>query len=257
MRASNFIKFAEHARCGRAATRARSASAGRAARALLALVSLLGGMDAHAGRPLVTEDAPVLPAGECAVESYVGHFRADAAAAVRLVSSQLGCDVGHGTQLSIAAARVSPADGSGDFLTLAGKTALAAGQQGAAEWSVAYGAVLRRAAGQHLPLDQSYVTLVRTVPLTPRLSAHVNLGWTGVRQPHGNTTRWAMALEQAASDDVHLVAEAFADDHDQRPWLQAGFWASVTPKVSVNASYGRHTGADRARALTLGVTVGF
>jgi len=263
MRFSDSINSAALARrAGRLAAGATPRSrgveqAGLGLGALLVAVALaVVGAPAHAGRPLVTEDAAVLPAGECSVETYVGRFRADAAPSVRLLSSQLGCDVGRNTQLSVAVARVNPTEGPGQFVTLAGKTSLMRQKEGA-EWSVAYGLVLRRSAGLRMPLDQAYVTGVGTLPLAGAWSAHVNLGWTGVHQPHGNTTRWALAVEHAYSDDFHFVAETFGDDHDHRPWVQAGFWAAVTPKVSVNASYGWHAGQDHARALTLGVTVGF
>ena len=106
-------------------------------------------------------------------------------------------------------------------------------------------------------MDQLYATLATTAPLTTTLSTHLNLGWTGAVHPHCSTTRWAFALEQAVTDDLHLVAEAFADDRGRWPWLQAGGWAALNRQVSLNASYGRKTHGSGASALTLGVTVGF
>lgn len=227
------------------------------ARFAAALAALLACAAAQAGRPLVTEDAAVLGDGECTVETYWGRFAADAATTTRLLSSQFACDVGHRTQLAIAAARVRDSDGHGDALTAAGKTVFAGGQGGAAEWSLAYGAVARRTRGVRMEMDQLYATLVNTVVLSPATSAHINLGWAGGRHPRDDSTRWAVAVETAVSDELHLMAETFADDRNPAPWLQAGFWVTLSPRMSFNASCGRKTGSGAARAVTLGLTASF
>lgn len=227
------------------------------ARFAAALAALLACAAAHAGRPLVTEDAAVLGDGECTVETYWGRFGADAASPTRVLSSQFACDVGHRTQLALAAARVRDGDGHGDALTAAGKTVFAGGQGAAAEWSLAYGAVARRTRGLRVEMDQLYATLVTTVALGRATSAHLNLGWTGGRHPRDDSTRWALAIETAVSDDLHLVAETFADDRHPAPWLQAGFWVTLSPRLSFNASYGRKTGSGAASAVTLGLTASF
>lgn len=231
----------------RTAWRARFAAA-------LALLACAG---AQAGRPLVTEDAAVLGDGECTVETFWARYGADAASTARLLSSQFACDVGHRTQLSIAAARVRAGDGHGDALTAAGKTSFAGGQGAGAEWSLAYGAVARRTHGLRVEMDQVYATLVTTVALGRATSAHLNLGWTGGRHPRDDSTRWAVAVETAISADLHLVAETFADDRNPAPWLQAGFWVTLNPRLSLNASYGRKTGRGAASAVTLGLTASF
>lgn len=222
-----------------------------------ALLAGCASVAAHAGRPLVTEDAPVLADGECSVETYVASYRADETSTVRALSSQLGCGIGRRTQLSIAGARAVSDDGHGDALTLAGKTSMTGPREESTEWSLAYGATALRTTGFETHMDQLYATLAATAPLTATLSTHLNLGWTGAVHPHCNTTRWALALEQAVRDDLHLVAEAFADDRSRWPWLQAGGWVALNRQVSFNGSYGRKTHGGGASALTLGVTIGF
>lgn len=222
-----------------------------------AALALLACAAAQAGRPLVTEDAAVLGDGECTVETFWGRFGADEAPTARVLSSQFACDVGHRTQLSIAAVRLRAVDGHGDALTAAGKTLFAGGQGAAAEWSLAYGAVARRTSGMRMEMDQLYATLVSTVALGRATSAHLNVGWTGGRHPRDDSTRWAVAVETAVSDDLHLVAETFADDRNPAPWLQAGFWVALNPRLSLNGSYGRKTGSGAARGVTLGLTASF
>lgn len=214
------------------------------------------GTDAQAGRPLVTEDAAVLAVGECALETYVGSFGADAVPTAHLLSSQIGCGLISQTQLSVTAVRAVLGEGHVDTLGLAGKTSLASVGDTVA-WSLAYGAIVRRASRTAVQMDQLYATLAGSIQLTDSLVTHLNVGWTEASHPHCQTRRWAVAIDGALTDDLHLVAEAFADGIDRRPWVQGGVSASVNKQLSFNASYGRHARDHGARALTLGVTVGF
>ncbi|MDP1691829.1 MAG: hypothetical protein Q8L49_07770 [Burkholderiaceae bacterium] len=69
-------------------------------RTALVVLAVAAAVDADAGCPLVTEDAAVLAAGECEVESYASRLKSRDEPKVSGGSLQLGCGVGLGTQMA-------------------------------------------------------------------------------------------------------------------------------------------------------------
>jgi hypothetical protein len=140
-------------------------------------------------------------------------------------------------------------------LFVAGKTSLTEPRDDEGGLSLSYGAPAERETGSGMRLGDVYATLVGSTPLAAQLMLHANIGWTGSHQNSRNTTRWSAALEHAVSEKLHLTAEAFADDHDHRPWLQIDVLQKVGERLSLNGSYGRQFTGSGARAITLGFVV--
>lgn len=229
-----------------------------AARAVaVALLALLFTGAVVAGRPLVTEDAAVQANGECTLDSYWARVRSGDDGTPRTLSSQFTCGGSWQTQWAVGYSDSRLGADTTRSLLLAGKTALIEPRDDGPGLSIAYGAPAERAAGSPTRIGDVFATLAGTLPVGTGLLLHGNLGWTGSHPSASNTTRWALAFEQVVGQDLHLVAETFADDHDHRPWLQAGVSTALGERLSINASYGRQVRGAGAQAITLGFVVGF
>lgn len=236
-----------------------------AAQVLAALVLaalVLAGAPAHAARPLVTEDAPVQAAGDCAIEVYHGRSGSQLTPPADTLSAQLACGVSANTQLAATLARVQAGDTQVQALQLAGKSRLwpraaveATEADAGAELALAYGLVLNRPRQASAHWTEAYALLAASLPLASGWKTHLNLGWSGSREARANTTTWAAALEWAPREGLSLSAEAFANDRERRPWRQLGISQALGEQLSINASLGRQ--GRTTHALTVGLTVGF
>ena len=222
----------------------------------LFLGAAMGG-PAQAGSPLVTEDAPVQARGECQVDASWGRLASRSDGATRTLSTQLSCGVGLRTQLALGYSDTRQQHDSTRSVLVAGKTSLTGPSEDGAGLSIAYGAPAERTAGSPTRMGDAFATLAGTLPLTAQLLTHANVGWTGSHGNRSNTTRWALALEWALRDNLSLVAETFADDHDRKPWLAAGVSQKLSDTTSINASYGGQTRGAGRHTGTVGFTVGF
>jgi hypothetical protein len=210
---------------------------------------------AHAGRPLVTEDAGVLDARACEFESFASRTRGTTTTRGALV--QLSCGIGAGLQAALALSR-SRADGSAvRAASLLGKTRLGDASEDETAYALAWQLGADDADGDWRA-ETAALAAVASVPLADALTLHANLGWTRSRAAHRSTTGWALAVERAGVvRNVDLMAEAFADDRDRDPWLQAAVRWAVRPGLFLDGSVGVQAAARRSRAATLGVKAAF
>ena len=212
---------------------------------------------AEASRPLATEDAAVKVKGECESDSYAGHVTAPGDRGIRARLTQVSCGIGLRTEMALGYSDLRDGGDTKRSLLVAGKTALTDARDDGGGLSLAYGAPAVHEAGAGTHLGDVYATLAGSIPVAARFMLHGNLGWTGSHGNSPNTTRWAAALEYAGGVGLHLGAEAFADDHDHRPWLQIDASQKVGERMSLNASIGRQLQGSGARAVTLGVVFPF
>jgi len=209
-------------------------------------------------RPLSTDDAAVQAVGDCQSDSYagraIGRARADASAA----ATQWGCGVFRGSALGLAyAGNLGGSDGE-QTLALVGKTALQQAGDDGTGTALAWGTVGRKVRGTAFRYDGWSATLVHTAALSAGWTGHVNLGATYQRASHALTARWSVAAEHALPGRLRVGVEAFADDRDRAPWIQAGASGDLPfHGVSINASWGTQLSPTRNRLATLGTTVDF
>jgi hypothetical protein len=225
-----------------------------AAAALLA--SAFMGGQAHAGRPLATEDAGILDAGSCELEGATARLSAFGAAA-RESSLQIGCGVGASTQLALAAATGRAEGVSARGLALSGKTGLWQGEgEGAAEIALAYGADWGKESGDGWHHLGTGVNLAYSQPLE-EATAHANLGYAHDPQGGENAVTWGLAYEHSGWGAWAPMAELFGDDREA-PWWNAGLRFTALPdRLSIDASYGRQIVSGRPSLWTLGFNFAF
>lgn len=220
---------------------------------------------AWAGRPALTEDAGVLARGDCELETFVGRQTSSQEPTLRGGSLQLGCGIGAGHQIALAATVLRSDGQSQRGLSLLGKLALgeAGGAGGAGEaaasFALAWGLqALRHPQASSYHHESSSLTGVATVPLTTALRLHANLGWSHGKTTRHSSTGWALALEQTAAPGLDLLAETFANDRDKSPWIQLGLrWAALPDKLFLDGSLGQQTSGLRPRLFTVGMKAAF
>ncbi len=223
----------------------------------LPLLALLA-TSAHAGRPLVTEDAGVLDRGDCEWEPVAGRSTAQGSPAETTLSTQIGCGAGMSSQLAVALGQSRSAGQTSLGLSLGAKTQLIDGGESGSSLTLAYGAAWARDAngGNGFRLELGSVNLVSSTPLAEGWTGHVNLGRAYYREDRVTRTTWALALENDFNETVGWGAEAFGES-GSRPWLGVGLRWDATETLNINLSYAQHAGAEQARMVTLGAKLAF
>ena len=235
--------------------RARLARSLSLARLALCGVAALASTGAHAGRPMTTEDAGVLPAGSCELETYHARLRDDSPT-VRTESLQWGCGATGSTQLAL---QLQNSHGAGSSLQWAvvGKTRLTA-DDASLHAAVAWRADAHDDPGKRLRLGGATLLGVITWPVNDSLQAHANLGWIGDHIARQQSTVWSLALEKSLDARWDVMAESFGSDRQQHPWWQLGLrWAAMPERLWLDTSFGRPWGAGQSRALSVGLRAAF
>lgn len=155
----------------------------------MALAVALAAADAPAGRPLVSETADAIGAGDCELEAAVGQWREHDAPASTLLDAALSCGWSGHSQLGLILAG-SRADGVTDKLVgLNGKTTLLMPRDDSSGHALAYTLWRSHQAGEGGTQGGSRLYGVATRSLGKALVGHANLGWlrTGPHALHHTT----------------------------------------------------------------------
>ncbi|WP_396270661.1 hypothetical protein [Ideonella sp.] len=225
---------------------------------LWAAASALTCSAAMAGRPMATEDAGVLEASDCELESFVGANRPAGGPTERVLSLQVGCGVGGQSQVAVAVARASADSENVRSVTLLGKTALNPKAEDTAPTFALAWALSADSARGGLKHEGTALNSVMSWPVHEKVSLHLNLGWSHSASDKQSTTTWSGGIEHHVRDDLDLTAETFGNDRDASPWVQVGLrWAVQPEKFYIDTSYGVQTGGERSKAVTLGLRWAF
>jgi hypothetical protein len=211
---------------------------------------------AQGARPLNTDDAGVLATGQCQFEPYAGTNRASGQAARRFAIVQFNCAVPRQTQIGATFGRLLDASAATDAATLSGKTNWVELKDEQTGVALAYGLAWNRAPGSAWTFDMSFVTLIASRQVAPRLLLHANLGTLHSRLAGLRSTTFGLAAEWAATETVTLSAETYGDDRSQ-PWASGGALWKLSERFSVNGSLGVQGQRPRVRQLSAGLNLLF
>jgi hypothetical protein len=207
---------------------------------------------AYAARPLITDDARVVDAKSCQVESWVRmeHSRTE-------MWALPGCNFSNDIEFTLGGGRfrqggLNASDWLGQAKALI--KPLASNGWGAA---VSAGVVQHRPFGREASTKDVYVN----VPLSfsfadDQFVLHTNTGWLreGTSRRHVGT--WGLGTETQLSERVGLVAEAFGQvSRDSFYQLGLRFWV-VPNRVQIDTTYGNRIGptrGDQARWFSIGL----
>lgn len=213
---------------------------------------LLAAASARADRPLVSETADVIGAGDCQIETGLAH------ASARGTPSSHGFDVfgscgiaGH-TQLGIALGASRQAGATDLGLTLVGKHSLKMPEEGAIGYGLAYALGMEKASGDNWRHGSTRLLGVATRELRQGLLGHVNLGWERSQTDRLNSTLWSLGVE--TDSGLRWAADLFGDDRS-RPWVSAGLLFPLADRISASLSYAQQFERTRVRLWTLGFKI--
>ena len=210
-------------------------------------------LPAHAARPLTTDDASILDAKSCQVESWIDRGK-DATTGWVVPACNLGLD----TELQMGFARTR-AGGEARFSEayIQAKTLLRE-MTDQEPWGVGLVAgVTRRPLNEtHRGWHNPYVLVPFTQLIcnTP-LTFHANLGWTRDREARRDLTLWGAALEARVGSRLTLLAEAYGQN-SEKPFLRiGGRWSAIKDRLDLDLTWvSRPGGSGDERLVSLGVS---
>lgn len=207
---------------------------------------------AHAARPLITDDARVVDAKSCQVESWVRREHSHTE-----VWALPGCNFAGDVEFTLggqaredgesprqlvvqAKALLKPleSNGWGAALTL-----------GHVRHSSINGGKNQRDFYVNAPLSKSF--------LDDKLVVHSNLGWLREGATLKNRTTWGLGTETQLNSRVYLIAEAFGQvSRESQYQVGLRFWV-IPDRVQVDTTYGNRFGSagsgGQARWFSIGL----
>lgn len=227
---------------------ARRPGAGTGVGAML----LLAAAAAHADRPLVSETADVIGAGQCQVEAGLAHASARATPSLRAFEVFGSCGVAGHTQLGIALGSSRQAGATNLGLNLVGKHTLKMPEDGATGYGLAYALGMEKASGGNWRHGSTRLLGAVTKALREGLLGHANLGWERSQADRLNSTLWSLGVE--SDSGLRWAADVFGDDRGH-PWVSAGLLFPLADKISANVSYAQQFERTRVRLWPLGLKI--
>ncbi|MDN4055550.1 hypothetical protein QPK32_20995 [Massilia sp. YIM B02763] len=215
--------------------------------ASIAAAILLACRPAHAGRPMVVDDATILEPGTCQVESWTqrpsGRSEYWAVPTCRVGAWELGAGLG----------AILP-DGGSHYRSrvLQAKTIFHPLQTNG--WGIGLTIADQYRQGNGVVGDVSVLVPLTVSLLDDRVLVHANAGW--LRQ-HGNGSGalWAVGAEWAAQPRLTLTLETYGTQRGHG-YVQAGLaFAAIPDRLVLDAGVGQRLGRwGLERYLTVGLT---
>ena len=205
--------------------------------AALALAALLPWGALQAARPMVTDDARIVDAQACQVESWVKR-NPDSTE----YWAQPACTFTGNLELSLGAAKGKDDHGTRTTdVALQAKTTFKPLEPDGWGWGLAVGHVRHHANGARADL---YANLPASVALQgERLVLHANVGWLHEREARRHRMTWGLGTEAQWSASTWLIAEVFGQNQG-KPFYQVGLRYGLVPDhVQVDTTYGNRAGS--------------
>ena len=226
--------------------------AGTAVFVLCFASSLLMSVDAEAARPMITDDARMVDAQSCQVESWFRKTPSGNESWALPACNPTGSfefTLGGGTLHS------KGADQTRD-LVIQAKTLLK--PLNANGWGIglSLGNVVH--SGSELKpkaLGDVYVNVPMSAAfMDDTIVLHANAGWLRERSEHIDRATWGLAAESRLNDRIYLVTEAFGRTKDKTQYqIGLRFWV-IPDRVQVDTTYGdAFSSPGQSRWISIGV----
>jgi hypothetical protein len=208
----------------------------------------------QAARPMATEDATLLDANTCQLETWVQRNRSSTE-----FWAQPACNIGGRVEVAIGGARIrEPSETRYSTVLVQAKTLLRTHDEQRPGWGLLLGTERSRALHRN-SIGNPYLSVITTVPLRGEaVLLHANAGWTRERDDFERTRRshatWALALDTEVAEHTRLSAEIFGQSRE-RPQIQLGLRRALVPgRVQLDGSIGTRLGSgSQDRYFTIGV----
>ncbi len=213
---------------------------------------------AHAGRPLVSEDAGVLGKGECEWESFLASARVSGAPTANGWNTQLGCGVLASSQVALSVGQVKGGGITGhQVASISGKTGLYKNDGGDLAVALAWGVLGTRYTGGSFGTDNIFLNGVLTKQLSERVTINVNLGWTEARRvsPKHGASNANLALEYTLGNGLEVMGEVMSVDGESG--FGMGLRYAASKAWSLNLGYLVQNPSPQYRQWSLGAKFTF
>lgn len=169
---------------------------------------------AHAGRPLVTEDAGVLGKGECEWESFLASARISGSPTVNGWDTQVGCGVLASSQVAVSYGHARGGGSTGQTASLNGKTGVYKNHGADLALTLAWGVLGTKYTGGSFGTDSVFLNGVLTKQFNEQVTVNANLGWTQDRSvsPKRGFSNANVALEYNLGNGLEVMGEVMSVD---------------------------------------------
>jgi len=220
--------------------------------AAASLAGLLAGPSAHAARPMITDDARVVDAKSCQVESWVQKNRGSTE-----YWALPACNFTGNLELTFGGARTRDSTGVRTTdVVFQGKTLFKTLEPNG--WGV--GLTFGNIRHPDAPSARGTVgDLYAYVPASfsfqdDRFVLHTNLGWLHEKEAGRQRMTWSAGSETQLNERIGLIAETFGQNRG-KPSYQAGFRFWLVPdRAQIDTTYGNRYGSStRGRWFSVGL----
>jgi hypothetical protein len=218
---------------------------------LAAAIAAAAAIDAHAARPMVTDDARIVDAKACQLETWTRRTR-DGNEYWALPA----CDFTGNLELTFGGGRTHSDEGNGftDNI-LQAKTMVKPLESGGWGMALTLGTARhpQREAYSGWPGDPYFNVPVSFSTMEDRWVAHFNAGASYRRDEKRTVGTWGFGHEIQLRDDLYLIPEIFHSDPG-RPFFQAGlrYWI-VKDRIQLDATYGNRFVSEDQHWFSIGL----
>lgn len=217
--------------------------------AMLALAATCSG--AQAERSRLADDAGVVEAGDCEIETAFERKSVRGSARERGSSIQFGCGIGWQTELVASFAR-KHSDGATreEAVGLEAKTSLRKRGDGRIGLTLVLGVGGERLAGGPWRRNEHSLALEATYAPAQGWLIEAKFGSARDRFARNDKTLWLLGVEHRLTETLEARAEIGGDDR-RRPLLGVALrWQFWPENASVKVSYGTRAGPERERLVS-------
>lgn len=210
--------------------------------AAVCLSGLLVSPTTYAARPMITDDARVVDAKSCQIETWVKNNR-DSTEYWALPA----CNFTGNLELTFGGARGKDDTGTQTTdVVFQGKTLFKPLESNGWGWGLAVGNVRHPA----IHSDGNLIgDLYAYVPASfsfrdDRVVVHTNLGWLHEKESKRHRMTWGVGSESQLGERTWLIAETFGQNQG-KPFYQVGFRHWIVPNhVQIDTTYGNRFGSN-------------
>lgn len=216
-------------------------------RPVLLSAVLLVSNGVHAARPMITDDARIVDAKACQVESW---FKKNASSAE--IWALPTCNFTGNLELTLGGAvtREAGSTRATDFV-MQGKTLIKAMDSNG--WGIGFAAGTVRRPSTDTRDGYAYVPISFSFR-DDAVVVHTNLGWLREGEVRRNRLTWGLGTEAQLTERTWLIAETFGQNQG-KPFHQLGLRHWLVPdRVQLDATYGnRNGGGNDERWFSIGL----
>jgi hypothetical protein len=200
---------------------------------------LISSVSLFAGHPLITDDASIVDAKACQLETWMD--RKSESATYWLLPA---CNFTGNLELSVGGAWTHKARSTRNTqVLLQGKTIFKSLETNDWGLGLAAGALWHLKDNSSDRAHALYAYLPASFSFKDdRIIVHGNLGWNHDSADRRSHLDWGIATEAEVIKPLYLFAEVFGQERG-RPFFHFGFWYWIVPdRVQINAAYGNRFG---------------